>query len=80
MTLRSHTEAEILAAYREGEMICVLDSNGHGKDDVLIGEIIDCNIDVIEHEERDVFEEEGWTLSEIGEEDEPLKNIIEAEQ
>ena len=80
MTLRSHTVEELLAAFRRGETICVLDSGAHGQDDVLIGSIEECRQDVIGSEERDVFEEAGWSLSEIGEGDEPLRSIIEAEQ
>jgi len=81
MTLRSHTAEEILDAYTRGETICVLDTGTHGQDDVLIGSLEDCRQDVIDTEGRDVFNEDGWTLSEIGEGDEPLRSIIEeAEQ
>jgi len=81
MTLRSHTAEEILDAYMRGETICALDTGTHGQDDVLIGSLEDCRQDVIDTEGRDVFNEDGWTLSEIGEGDEPLRSIIEeAEQ
>jgi len=77
MTLRSHTAEEILDAYTRGETICVLDTGTHGQDDILIGSLEDCRQDVIDTEGRDVFDEDGWNLSEIGEGDEPLKSIIE---
>ena len=81
MALRSHTAKEILDAYMQGETIYVLDSGTHGQDDILIGSLKDCRQDVINNEGRDVFEEDGWTLSEIGEGDEPLRSIIrQAEQ
>jgi len=79
MALRSHTSEEILAAFRRGEKIFVLDSGTHGGDDVLIGSREECLQDVIDNEEEDVFETQGWTLNEIDEGDEPLKSIIEEE-
>lgn len=80
MTLRSHTAAEILAAYRRGETICVLDSRTHGADDVLIGRIADCKQAVIENEDENVFETQDWRIFEIGDGDEPLRSIIDADE
>ena len=60
-----------------GETICVLDTGTHGQDDVLIGSLGDCRQDVLDNEGRDVFEKDGYVLSEIGEGDEPLRSIIE---
>lgn len=80
MTLRSHTEAEILAAHKRGEKIWELNSRMQGCDDILIGndraEVLQ---DVIDNEEQDVFDLKGWTLNELGVGDDPLKSIIESE-
>lgn len=80
MTLRSHTGEELLAAYWQGETICVLDTGTHGMDDVLVGSVEECRQDVIDSEGRNVFEEDGWTVFEVGAEDEPLRSIIGAEK
>ena len=78
MTLRSHTETEILAAFRRGTTIWALDSGTAGRDDILIGDNY-CAIirDVVEAEEHNVFKHDGWSISELGEGDEPLRSIIE---
>ena len=65
MTFRSHSEREIRDAFRRKETVCVLNSGTHGADDVLIGSIAECRQDVIDNEGEDVFETQGWTLSEI---------------
>ena len=76
VSLRSWTDDEIIAAYKNGKKIFVLDTGTAGQDDILIGNTYqNVLVDVLDNEEVSELPK-GWNIEEIGEGDDPLCALL----
>jgi hypothetical protein len=63
--MSSHTDQEIKKALEQGLPVWKLDTDGHGEDDILIGEYSEVLADVLYY--HDISElPDDWELTQIG--------------